>query len=212
MKSTQRGTASGEDLEDFESADEPLSDYLPSFLWVVRDFALQLVDEEGTPLSSQEYLERALTEKGPSDDPKNQVRRALKRYFKERQCQTMIRPLTNEDELQNLDKRDLRELRSEFVEQVKLLRERVLQNVKVKTIKGHQMNGSEWMTLVELYVEAINTGAVPSIQSAWTYLCRQGADQALETAKAQFEKDLAQFVAHLPMNQEDLEAFLRDQT
>ena len=57
------------------------------------------MDEEGTPLTSQEYLERALTEKGPSDDPKNQVRRALKRYFKERQCQTMIRPLTNEDEL-----------------------------------------------------------------------------------------------------------------
>ena len=33
-------------------ADEPLSDYLPSFLWVVRDFALQLVDEEGINLSS----------------------------------------------------------------------------------------------------------------------------------------------------------------
>jgi len=83
LKSTQK--ASTEDIDsDIETADEPLSDYLPSFLWVVRDFALQLVDEEGTPLSSQEYLERALTEKGPSDDPKNQVRRALKRYFKER--------------------------------------------------------------------------------------------------------------------------------
>ena len=84
----------------------------------------------------------------------------------------MIRPLTNEDELQNLDKRELGELRSEFVEQVKTLRERVLQKVKVKTINGHAINGAEWITLVELYVEAINTGAVPSIQSAWTYLCK----------------------------------------
>jgi hypothetical protein len=53
-----------------------------------------------------------------------------------------------------------------------------LQNVKVKTINGHQMSGTEWLTLVELYVEAINTGAVPSIQSAWTYLCKQGAENA----------------------------------
>jgi len=95
LKSTQSQIDSGEG----ETADDSLSDYLPSFLWVVRDFALQLVDEEGEQLSSQEYLERALTEKGPADDPKNQVRRALKRYFKERQCQTMIRPLTNEGEL-----------------------------------------------------------------------------------------------------------------
>lgn len=52
------------------------------------------------------------------------------------------------------------------------------------------MNGSEWLTLVQLYVDAINTGAVPSIQSAWTYLCKQGADQALDQTKVAFEKEL----------------------
>jgi hypothetical protein len=33
-------------------------------MWVVRDFALQLVDENHTEISSKEYLERALLEKG----------------------------------------------------------------------------------------------------------------------------------------------------
>lgn len=42
------------------------------------------------------------------------------------------------------------------------------------------MNGAEWIKLVEVYVEAINEGAVPSIQSAWTYICKQGAEEALE--------------------------------
>ena len=28
-----------------------LSDYLPSFMWVVRDFALQLVDEQGKDMT-----------------------------------------------------------------------------------------------------------------------------------------------------------------
>lgn len=157
MKQSSTGAAAeGDD-------DEALSDYLPSFLWVVRDFALQLVDEDGSPLSSKQYLERALTEKGPNDDPKNQVRRALKHYFKDRQCQTMIRPLTNEDNLQNLDNLPLNSLRSDFVSQVHSLRSKVLNNVRVKTINGHAMSGSEWISLVSLYVNAINTGAVPSI-------------------------------------------------
>lgn len=42
------------------------------------------------------------------------------------------------------------------------------------------INGSEWIQLVEIYVNAINEGAVPSIQSAWTYICKQGAENALE--------------------------------
>jgi hypothetical protein len=30
-----------------QNEESALSDYLPSFMWVVRDFALQLVDEGG---------------------------------------------------------------------------------------------------------------------------------------------------------------------
>ena len=41
---------------------EEYSQYFPSFTWVVRDFALQLVDAEGDSLSSKEYLEKALGE------------------------------------------------------------------------------------------------------------------------------------------------------
>jgi len=29
-------------------------------MWVVRDFALQLIDLEGEPMTSKEYLEKAL--------------------------------------------------------------------------------------------------------------------------------------------------------
>lgn len=39
---------------------EEYSQYFPSFMWVVRDFALQLVDTEGEPITSKEYLEKAL--------------------------------------------------------------------------------------------------------------------------------------------------------
>lgn len=33
----------------------------PSFIWVVRDFSLQLVDDKGRSITSKEYLELALS-------------------------------------------------------------------------------------------------------------------------------------------------------
>ncbi len=64
---------------------EEIGQYFPSFFWVVRDFTLQLVDPDGKPLTSNEYLERALTpQKGISEDieEKNKIRRLLLGFFK----------------------------------------------------------------------------------------------------------------------------------
>lgn len=84
----------------------------------------------------------------------------------------MIRPLTNEDELQNLEVMELEELRGEFVEQVMELRKKVMTRVKPKTINTKPMDGYLWGSLTEKYVEAINEGVVPNIQSSWNYICR----------------------------------------
>jgi len=50
--------AQGISQEDIDP--EEYAQYFPSFMWVVRDFALQLVDLEGEPITSKEYLEKAL--------------------------------------------------------------------------------------------------------------------------------------------------------
>jgi len=57
------------------------------------------MDENQTEISSQEYLERALNEKSMNVDPSQDVRKHLKMFFRDRDCSTMIRPLTNESEL-----------------------------------------------------------------------------------------------------------------
>lgn len=69
---------------------------------MVRDFTLQLIDQDGESISSKEYLERALMiQKGFSDqvESKNRVRRLLQAFFKERDCITLVRPLTKEENL-----------------------------------------------------------------------------------------------------------------
>lgn len=85
-----------------EQDPEEYAQYFPSFMWVVRDFTLQLLDAEGDPITSKEYLEKALqSQKGFSESvmQKNRIRRLLTSFFKERDCCTMIRPLTKEEEL-----------------------------------------------------------------------------------------------------------------
>lgn len=65
---------------------EEMSKFFPTFMWVIRDFALQLQDKDGDKISSKEYLEKALEEqKGFSDqiESKNKIRRLLGSFFKE---------------------------------------------------------------------------------------------------------------------------------
>ena len=37
-----------------------IEEQFPSFLWLIRDFSLNLVDKNGFPIEPKEYLEQAL--------------------------------------------------------------------------------------------------------------------------------------------------------
>lgn len=81
---------------------EEVSKYFPTFLWVVRDFSLRLIDQHENPITSKEYLENALqTQKGSSDsiEQKNRIRRMIKQVFSDRDCFTMVRPVEQEKQL-----------------------------------------------------------------------------------------------------------------
>ena len=151
----------------------------------MRDFTLQLVDQDSEPISSRDYLEKALqTQKGFSDaiDKKNRIRRLLKSFFKERDCHTMIRPLTNESQLQKLADIPMEELRPEFVEQVHNLRRKVMQRIKAKSLNGKPLNGEMLFNLAKSYVDSINNGSVPSIESSWSYICKNECQNAMREA------------------------------
>lgn len=94
----------------------------------------------------------------------------------------MIRPLTSEDALQNLINIPMDGLRPEFVEQVQVLRRKVLQRVRPKMINGKMLNGDMFWNLCKSYVEAINQGAIPSIENSWAYICKNECLKALDEA------------------------------
>ena len=100
---------------------EDISKLFPSFLWVVRDFALKLTDSYDNQITPRQYLENALaTQKGFSDsvEQKNRIRRLIKQVFSERDCFTMVRPVETESHLQSLQTMSDSQMRPEFAKQV----------------------------------------------------------------------------------------------
>jgi hypothetical protein len=84
---------------DDEEDPEELAKFFPSFLWVLRDFSLELVNSLGEDITPLQYLENSLAaHKGISDEVerKNRVRRMIKQFFPERNCFPLVRPLVNE--------------------------------------------------------------------------------------------------------------------
>ncbi len=141
---------SGHSHEDIDPSE--YSHYFPSFMWVVRDFTLALEDEDGEIITSKEYFEKALLpQKGFSDavEEKNRIRRLLKSFFRERDCCTIVRPLTDEGDLQSLEKMELESLRPEFIEQVMSLRKKVLHRIRPKMLNEKPLSGEMLCHLAE---------------------------------------------------------------
>ncbi|CAG9311596.1 unnamed protein product [Blepharisma stoltei] len=172
---------------------EDYAEYFPSFLWVVRDFTLKLVDSEGKNLTPKEYLEKALQpQKGFSDtiEEKNRIRKLLANFFKEIDCCTLIRPISREEDLQRLDDMDLNQLRPEFVEQMLEVRRKVLGNINAKVMNGRELSGEMIASYLESYVESINSGVVPNLEDAWSYICQNQNRKIFEESKEVYQKTL----------------------
>ncbi|CAG9315681.1 unnamed protein product [Blepharisma stoltei] len=172
---------------------EDYAAYFPSFLWVARDFTLKLIDPEGKKIAPKEYLELALQpQKGFSDtvEEKNRIRKLMSNFFKEIDCCTLIRPVSREEDLQRLDDMDENQLRPEFVEQILDLRKKVLESINVKIMNGKELSGEMIASYLEAYVESINSGIVPNIENAWSYICQNQNRKVFEESKEIYQKTL----------------------
>lgn len=84
----------------------------------------------------------------------------------------------------------MEDLRPEFVDQVYSLRKKVLNRVKPKKLNGKLLTGTMFWNLLSSYVESINKGAIPSIESSWAYICKNECLKAMENSFDIFMKNL----------------------
>ncbi|ETN06585.1 hypothetical protein PPTG_12669 [Phytophthora nicotianae INRA-310] len=166
-----------------------LSVFFPDFLWVVRDFTLQL-QEDGKKVTSKDYFESALKQQPPLTEEvvqKNRIRSLLSTFFPSRDCVTMVRPLSDEALLRDLIRQPYDSLRPEFREQMEVLRNKLSTLLKPKTMMSKVLNGAMLLSLTENYVAAFNSGSSPVITSVWDRVLESQCDQALESAKQVFQ-------------------------
>uniref|UniRef100_K3W833 GB1/RHD3-type G domain-containing protein n=1 Tax=Globisporangium ultimum (strain ATCC 200006 / CBS 805.95 / DAOM BR144) TaxID=431595 RepID=K3W833_GLOUD len=174
-----------------------LAAFFPDFLWVVRDFTLQL-QEEGRKMSPRDYFESALKHQPPMTEEiaqKNRIRTLLSTFFPVRDCVTMVRPLNDENLLRNLIHQPYDSLRPEFQEQMTVLKTKVFSSLKPKKMMTNVLNGAMLISLAQNYVDAFNSGSSPVIATVWDRVIESQCDDALESAKNVFTKHFEAAIA-----------------
>lgn len=171
-----------------------LGQFSPIFVWLLRDFYLDLV-EDNRKITPRDYLEIALRPvQGSGRDiaAKNEIRDSIRALFPDRECFPLVRPLNNENELQRLDQISLDRLRPEFRAGLDALTKFVFERTRPKQVGATVLTGPVLIGITESYLDAINNGAVPTISSSWQSVeeaeCRRAYDSATETYMSTFDR------------------------
>mmetsp|Transcript_19031 Transcript_19031/g.28761 ORF Transcript_19031/g.28761 Transcript_19031/m.28761 type:complete len:937 (-) Transcript_19031:350-3160(-) len=173
---------------------EALAEHFPSFMWVVRDFTLRLEDG-GRKINDRQYLENALKPQQSFSSEaasRNQIRTLLSSFFRERDCITLVRPAEEESTLRNLRKVPFHELRPEFQQGMHTLKNKVYASLRPKALNGRALTGPMLATLAETYVDALNSGGIPTISTAWDRVLQSQAAEAVTKALAGYDEYIAQ--------------------
>ncbi|KAI3988077.1 hypothetical protein MKX01_011866 [Papaver californicum] len=177
-----------------KSTASELGQFSPIFVWLLRDFYLDLV-EDNKRITPRDYLEIALRPmQGAAKDiaGKNEIRESIRALFPDRECFTLVRPLNSEHALQRLDQTPLEKLRPEFVAGLDALTKFVFERTRPKQVGATVMTGPILAGITQSFLDALNKGAVPTISSSWQSVeeaeCRRAYDTASEVYMSSFDR------------------------
>lgn len=180
-----------------------ISELSPKFIWILRDFSLEKIhpdtDEE---ITSKEYLELCLNKKlaGKNANENNIIRENIVKYFRDRDCFTLPRPIDREEDLKDLNNIPFDSLNSEFKTDFLSLKQEVLKNSQSKKFKGKRLTGQSLYELIKLFVNSINEGIIPNILNAWETVIvndikehYEKANRKLKLEESQFDRFLSEY-------------------
>ena len=109
-----------------------------------------------------------------------------------------MRPLVDEQRLQEIDKVPLNELREEFREQLDELKSFLyFHHLKPKVVNNVALNGSSFIGLAEEYISAMSNGGVPTISSAWQEVMQKECEAALMESLEHYDADIKRLMAEI---------------
>jgi hypothetical protein len=116
----------------------------PIFILCLRDFYLEVKDEDGTEMSPDKYFEKCLSMSNDKGKEKiDETRECIKKYFPRRKCFTLAQPAMGR-KLAKIEEFDDDQLNDEFVSDCNSLQEyvyacehKVTDGVTKAPIKGY---------------------------------------------------------------------------
>ena len=109
---------------------DAIANITPKFMWVLKDFSLELIDESGREITSNDYLEDSLdpskvVEREAGGKSAIKIREAIIKLFRQRECMVFVRPMDDEAQLQRPNSLKLKNMRPEFVSQFKIFKSKI---------------------------------------------------------------------------------------
>ena len=173
--------------------DELLTELSPKFIWIIRDFTLEKIHPEtGQEISSKEYLELCLKNKrcGKGSKDNNVIRQNIIKFFPERDCVTLVRPVDSEDDLKKLNSIPFNQLKPEFKMEFKSLKDKIFKEALPKKLNGKKLTGPALATLIEEFVKVINSGKIPNINNTWDSIIEKDVSDAFNKSYELFKTNI----------------------
>ena len=175
--------------------DELLTELSPKFIWIIRDFTLEKIHPEtGEEITSKEYMELCLKNKrcGKNANDNNIIRQNIIKFFPERDCVTLIRPVDSEADLKRLNNIPYNNLKADFKMEFKKLKDKIFKEALPKKLNGKKLTGPALATLIEEFVKVINSGKIPNINNTWDSVIEKDVSDSFYKSYELFKSNLNQ--------------------
>ncbi|XP_048020760.1 guanylate-binding protein 1-like [Megalobrama amblycephala] len=198
--------SSAEAADEEEEENSNFVRFFPSFIWVVRDFTLDL-EINGNRVTEDEYLEFALDlKKGVSKkiSDYNLPRECIQHYFPSRKCFVFPFPVTSQEDMTRLESLQEQDLAQAFLEVTGHFCDHIFINSAVKTLKGgHRVTGKLLGNLVQIYVDTISSGEVPCLDNAVVVLASLENQAAVQDALKAYQSGMEEVKNTFPVSTEN---------
>ncbi|XP_065765413.1 guanylate-binding protein 5-like isoform X2 [Muntiacus reevesi] len=166
----------------------------PDLVWTLRDFYLDL-EANGQLITADEYLENSLRPKQGTNQHFqnfNLPRLCIQKFFPVKKCFIFDLP-THQKKFAQLETLHNDDLDPKFVQQVAEFCSYIFSYSKTKTLSGGiQASGSHLKNLVQTYVNAINSGDLPCMESEVLTLAQIKNLAAMQKAIAHYDQQMGQ--------------------
>jgi hypothetical protein len=168
-----------------------LADSMPHFVWLLRDFGLELEDRSGNPINPDQYLDQALASSDNDNLALEKIRSSLRTLFPRRHCSVLPTPLLDEKHMKSTEL-FRQHMRPAFRAKMLESHQRVLDAAEPKRVSGKAINGSQFVKLARTFVEMFNEGTQPVLETAWESVSRAGAREAFDSCLFLWDKAVAE--------------------